>query len=52
MLSIVNLEQESYQQYLTAIKESDLSKIIQGELIDLLNTALEQTKQAKNMGWL
>ena len=52
MLPIVNLEQESYKHYVAALKESNLPKLIQGELIDLLKTALEQTKQAENMGWL
>lgn len=52
MLPIVTLEQKSYKQYVMALKESNLSKIIQGELIDLLQTALEQTQQAKNMGWI
>ena len=52
MLPIVNLDKEGYDTYVSAMKASNLPGSIQCDLIDLLNTALEQTKQAENMGWL
>lgn len=52
MLPLVNLDQEGYDNCVAAIKASNLSRPMQWELIDILETALAQTKEAKNMGWL
>jgi len=48
----VNLDQEGYDNCVSVIKASNLSGPMQYELIDLLDTVLEQTKQAESMGWL
>lgn len=52
LLSIVQLEEDSYAAIVTALKNSNLPKKMQWDIIDILDTAVEQTKQAKNMGWL
>ena len=51
-LYIVQLSQAKYDEYVTHIKASNLPRLMQIELIDLLETALERTQQARNMGWL
>lgn len=52
LLSIVQLSKKEFTDYVAKIKASNLDKMTQGELINLLETALQQTQQAKNMGWL
>ena len=52
MVSLVILSDEKFDDYIKEIKKSNLPKEIQWDLRDLLQTAVEQTKQAKNMGWL
>ena len=52
MLPMLNYTQEQLQEYINIIKTSNISKIIQGELIDLLKTVDEQAKQARAIGWL
>lgn len=52
LLSIVRLEKERYEEITEAIKDSNLSTEIRWKIYDILDIALEQTKQAKNMGWL
>lgn len=52
MLSLINLTDDEYKNHLNEIKKSNLPKKTQWDLIDLLQTILEQTRQAKNMGWL
>lgn len=49
---IVKLTHAKFDEYVSQIKASNLPKPIQIGLIDLLETALAQTQQAKNMGWL
>jgi hypothetical protein len=51
-LPIVELDQKNYEQYVKALKESNCPETIRWELLDLLLTALKQTKQAKTIGWL
>jgi hypothetical protein len=52
LLSIVQLEENSYEEIVVALKNSNLPKKVQWDIVDILDTAVEQTKQAKNMGWL
>jgi hypothetical protein len=52
LLSLLNLSEEKYEYYLQEIKKSNLPKEVQWDLNGFLQTALEQTKQAKEMGWL
>ena len=52
MLPIVDLDQEHFETYVAALKTSNLPNMIRGELVDLLETALDQTNRAKEMGWL
>ena len=52
LLSIVNLSNEEFDDYVQQIKNSNLSRFTQNGLIDLLRTAAQQTAQAKDMGWL
>ncbi len=51
-LSAFNLSAENYRRYLTEIKKSNLPPDIQGELIDLLDTAMQQDQQLRDIGWL
>lgn len=51
-LSIVQLSEKDHRRYMDEIRKSNLPKDIQCELIDLLNTALQQTKQARSQGWI
>ena len=52
MLPIINLDQAGYDALVAAIKDSNLSGPIQYELMDILDTALKQTQEAEDMGWL
>ena len=52
LLSIVQLDESRYEELLPLLKESNLEKDVKWEIISILETAVEQTKQAKNMGWL
>jgi len=52
LLAIVQLEETRYHELLPILKDSNLDDKVKWEIIDILETAVEQTKQAKNMGWL
>jgi hypothetical protein len=52
LLSIVQLEEDQRKEIVEALKNSNLEKEIRWKIIDILDIAVEQTKQAKNMGWL
>lgn len=52
MLSLVDLTDTQHQNYVNEIKKSNLPKKTQWDLIDLLQTVLEQTNQAKGLAWL
>lgn len=52
LLSIVQLDESRYKELLPLLNDSNLEKEVKWELISILETAVEQTKQAKNMGWL
>lgn len=51
-LAIVKLSEKDHRLYIDEIKKSNLPKEVQFEIIDLLDTALQQTKQAKSQGWI
>ena len=52
LLSIVQLDESRYKELLPLLNDSNLEKEVKWEIISILETAVEQTKQAKNMGWL
>ena len=52
LLAIVQLEKSRYKELVGILNESDLSKEVKWEIIDILDTAAQQTEQAKSMGWL
>jgi hypothetical protein len=52
LLSIVELEQPRYKELVTILSQSDLSKDVKWEIIEILDAAVQQTVQAKSMGWL
>lgn len=47
-----NITDEQIQHYIGAIKASDLPKPLQWEIIDVLETAIQQTHVARRVGWL
>ena len=52
LLTLIPLTQKEFDDYAKQIRASNLSKITQCDLIEILRMAVEQTQQAKNMGWL
>lgn len=52
LVTIVYLAQEQFETYLQEIKNSNLPKPVQWDLIDLLKTAREHTEMARKMGWI
>lgn len=51
-ISLVLLTPQQLKRYKQQFASSNLPKPFQYELFDLLETALEQTQQAKSMGWI
>lgn len=51
-LPIVNVDEEEFERYVAALEESNISRMICGEIKDLLKTARWQTEEAIKMGWL
>ena len=51
-LMMINLSHDQCMGYIEEIMKSNLPKMIQFELEDLLKTALTQADQARAMGWL
>lgn len=49
---LINLSQANHKRYIQAIMNSDLPRDIKFELEDLLNTALLQADEAREVGWL
>ncbi len=52
LLTLCVLSQKKCDDYTQQLLASNLPKFTQHEIIDLLRTAVEQTQQAKTMGWL
>lgn len=51
-ITIVNLSKKDYDDYVTQIKASDLSRFTQNGLLALLENVREHTEDARKMGWL
>lgn len=51
-IAIASLSHEMFEDYVSQIQNSNLSRFTQNGLIDLLKTLALQTIQAKKMGWL
>lgn len=52
LIALVVISETNFNRYTRAIEKSNLSKMIQYELKDVLQTARMQTQQAMDMGWL
>ncbi len=52
LLEIINVPDERFQRLMKAINDSDLSLPMKRDLEDILKSACNQTKQAKEMGWM
>lgn len=52
IVTLVYLAQEQCDLFVDQIKESNLPKTTQWDLIDLLKTARQHTEHAKQMGWI
>lgn len=51
-LTLLNFTDEELLNYINVIKQSNISRKIQIELIDLLETVMIQVEQTRQMGWL
>lgn len=51
-LTILNFTNKQLLNYINIIKQSNIDKVNQCELIDLLETVMTQVGQARKMGWL
>ena len=51
-LTMLNFTNKQLLNYINIIKQSNIDKVIQSELIDLLETVMVQVGQARKMGWL
>lgn len=51
-LELINRTQKELDDYIQKIKNSNLDNMLQGELIDVLETVGRQIEQAEAMGWL
>ena len=52
LITVVYLSQEQFETFVKEIKESNLSKTTQWDLIDLLKTARQHTEHARQNGWI
>jgi hypothetical protein len=51
-LTMLNFTNKQLLNYINMIKQSNIDRVIQSELIDLLETVMVQVGQARKMGWL
>lgn len=51
-LTMLNFTNKQLLNYINIIKKSNIDRVIQSELIDLLETVIVQVAQARKMGWL
>ena len=51
-LTMLNFTNKQLLNYINLIKQSNIDRVIQSELIDLLETVMVQVGQARKMGWL
>lgn len=51
-LTMLNFTNKQLLNYINLIKQSNIDRVIQMELIDLLETVMVQVAQARKMGWL
>lgn len=51
-LTMLNFTNKQLLNYINIIKQSNIDRVTQSELIDLLETVIIQVGQARKMGWL
>jgi hypothetical protein len=51
-LTMLNFTNKELLNYINIVKQSNIDRVIQSELIDLLETVMTQVGQARKMGWL
>ena len=51
-LTMLNFTNKELLNYISIVKQSNIDRVIQSELIDLLETVMIQVGQARKMGWL
>jgi hypothetical protein len=51
-LTMLNFTNKALLNYIKIIKQSNIDRVTQSELIDLLETVITQVGQARKMGWL
>ena len=51
-LIMLNFTNKKLLSYINIVKQSNIDKVIQSELVDLLETVMIQVGQARKMGWL
>lgn len=51
-LTMLNFTNKELLNYISLIKKSNIDRVIQMELVDLLETVMIQVGQARKMGWL
>lgn len=51
-LTMLNFTNKQLLNYINMIKQSNIDRVIQSKLIDLLETVMVQVGQARKMGWL
>lgn len=51
-IPVLNAKKEKIMDFIKKIKDSNIEKEVQDELIRLLHTAIDQIKQFKAYGWL
>jgi hypothetical protein len=52
LFSVVNSDEEELTYFIQQISNSNIEKSIQDNIIYVLQTVIEQTAQAKQMGWI
>lgn len=52
MLEFVNRSDTALAEYIDHIKQSNMPKNVQWDIIDVLETVMRQCQQAKDIGWL
>jgi hypothetical protein len=52
LFSVVNSDKKELTYFIQQISNSNIEKSIQEDIIYVLQTVIEQTDQAKRMGWI
>lgn len=52
LFEIVNSDEQELMDFIHAIKNSSIAKNLQEQIIEVLYTVINQTRQAQKNGWL